>query len=168
MALLTASFAGLAKEKTPKAKAIIYNSEGNKIGEATFKQMQDGVKVALKVRKLTPGTHAIHLHSVGLCQWPDFQSAGPHFNPLAKHHGFANPKGPHAGDIPNFEVFQDGKAKLELLLESVTLKEGKNSLLQPGGTSLVIHANADDEKSDPAGNSGPRIACGVVQEEVID
>ena len=153
-------------QKFPKAKAILYDGTGQKVGEAKFSEAPTGVKIFLKVKKITPGTHAMHIHSVGLCQWPDFKSAGPHFNPSAKHHGLANPQGPHAGDMPNFEVFQNGKAKIDLILDSVTLGEGKNSLLQPGGTSLVIHASADDEMTDPAGNSGPRIACGVIQEDV--
>lgn len=144
------------------AKAELINSKGEKIGTATFTQEAEGVKISLEVSHLPPGTHGFHIHAVGKCEPPDFKSAGAHFNPTGKKHGLQNPEGPHAGDLPNLTVGPDGTAKVEVVAKQVTLGEGKNSLLQPDGTALVIHANPDDEKTDPAGNAGDRIACGVI------
>jgi Cu-Zn family superoxide dismutase len=100
---------------------------------------------------------------VGKCDPPDFKSAGPHFNPDNKKHGSKNPDGPHAGDLPNFDVGPDGTAKVSVVAPNVTLGDGPNSLFHPEGTALVIHEKADDYMTDPAGNAGARIACGVVQ-----
>jgi Cu-Zn family superoxide dismutase len=113
--------------------------------------------------QLPPGQHALHVHAVGKCEAPDFKSAGPHFNPEGKKHGTQNPEGPHAGDLPNFEVSADGRAKTSVLATRVLLSDGTNSLFQANGTSLVIHEKPDDNLNDPAGNAGTRIACGVVQ-----
>lgn len=145
------------------AKAVLVDTKGVKVGEAKLEETPQGVKIAVKVENLPPGVHAFHIHEKGVCAAPDFTSAGAHFNPHGKKHGLKNPQGPHAGDLPNLNVGPDGKASLETVAALVTLKEGKpNSLLQPGGTSLVIHANPDDDVTDPAGNAGPRIACGVI------
>lgn len=145
------------------AHADIVNAAGDKIGTATFVPSAGGVRVDVNVSQLPPGTHAIHIHAVGKCEGPDFKTAGGHFNPASKKHGRDNPAGPHNGDLPNIEVGPDGKATTSLLDTNVTLSEGPNSLFQDGGTSIVIHAMQDDYKTDPSGNSGARIACGVVQ-----
>jgi len=147
----------------PVPHADIVDAQGKKIGTAEFHASGNGVRIDVNVSGLTPGTHGIHIHSVGKCEGPAFTSAGGHLNPDAKKHGRDNPEGPHAGDLLNIEVNADGTAKASLVDPNVTLGEGPNSLFHEGGTALVIHASADDYKTDPAGNSGPRIACGVIQ-----
>ncbi len=154
---------GCGQSPPATAKATLVNTQGQKVGEATLAQTPEGVKIVMQVENLPPGEHAFHIHEKGVCATPEFATAGGHFNPFGKHHGMNNPAGPHAGDLPNITVGPDGKGKVETVAKLVTLKEGeKNSLFQPGGTSLVIHAAADDYMTDPAGNAGPRIACGVI------
>lgn len=158
--LLLAAAPPLLAQKTAHAKLI--DSHGRSVGTATLIQTAQGVRIDLRLFHLPPGVHALHIHAVGKCTPPDFASAGPHFNPFGKKHGFKNPEGPHAGDLPNFTVAATGSAQTSVLAKEVTLGSGPNSLFHPGGTSLVIHAGADDYKTDPAGNAGPRIACGVI------
>jgi Cu-Zn family superoxide dismutase len=155
----------LADSKEMKARADILDSAGKMIGTATITEQKDGVKIALKVSGLSPGKHGFHIHENGACTPPDFKSAGGHFNPLHKHHGIKNPQGKHAGDLPNLEVMEDGTAELTVVAGETTLGKGAGALLKEGGTSLVIHAAPDDEMTDPAGNAGARVACGVVTAE---
>ena len=154
---------GAEPAKALGATAELLNEKGDKIGSATFTPEKDGVRIHVQLSMLPPGTHAMHLHTVGECHGPDFKSAGAHFNPFGKKHGLKNPMGPHAGDLPNFEVKADGTATVDVTATLVTLGEGNNSLFQPGGTCIVVHEKADDEVSDPAGNAGKRIACGVIK-----
>ncbi len=147
------------------AKAVLRNAQGEDIGTATFTPAADGVKISLEVSKLTSGPHAFHIHAIGACEPPDFKSAGGHFNPEHKKHGLNNPDGPHAGDMENVTIAEDGTGKAEVVNSRVTLGAGANSLFQPGGTSIVVHAAADDGVSDPAGNAGARLACGVITRE---
>lgn len=143
-------------------KVELKDSKGNAVGTATLSAAKSGgVSIALDLRGLPAGEHAIHVHSVANCEAP-FESAGPHFNPTAKQHGLQNPEGPHAGDMNNFTVAANGKAKTTLTTANVTLATGVNSLYTNGGTALIIHAAADDMKTDPAGNAGDRIACGAI------
>src|SRR6266568_8579386 len=109
-----------------------------------------------------PGVKAVHIHSVARCDPPAFESAGPHFNPGNTQHGLENPKGPHAGDLPNIEVDATGLGHLEFTNSRVSLESGPTYLLGPNGSSIVVHESADDMRTDPAGNSGARVACGVI------
>jgi superoxide dismutase, Cu-Zn family len=150
--------------KEVTAMAELLDAKGDKVGTARFTPSKDGVMIHAELTKLPPGVHAMHLHTVGECHGPDFKSAGAHFNPFGKKHGLKNPEGPHAGDLPNFTVKPDGTATVDVTATLVVLDGGKNnSLFQPGGTCIVIHEKADDEVSDPAGNAGARLACGVIK-----
>lgn len=154
-----------AKEEQLEVNVDLINVEGEVTGKATLTEVRKGVNIDIEAWDLTKGAHGFHFHEKGLCEPPTFESAGSHFNPTNAEHGFDNPEGPHAGDLPNLEVGEDGQVHETVLAEMVTLKRGeKNSLLREGGTSLVIHADPDDYISQPAGNSGDRIACGVVND----
>jgi Cu-Zn family superoxide dismutase len=145
------------------AKATLKNAEGKEVGSAALTQTPAGVLVRLTLKGVPPGERAFHIHGVGKCE-PPFTSAGPHFNPAGKKHGLMAPEGHHAGDLPNLHVPAGGAFVVEVLNPAVTLEKGKpNSLFGPQGTALVIHAGKDDYKSDPAGDAGGRIACGVVE-----
>lgn len=144
-------------------KVQLNNAKGESIGTATITPVKaGGVSIKLDLKNLTPGTHGIHFHQVAKCEAPGFTTAGGHFNPGAKMHGLHNPSGPHAGDMMNFDVDKNGKAKVTLTDERVSLGSDANSLYSNGGTALVIHEKADDYMTDPSGNSGTRIACGVI------
>ena len=140
------------------------DANGQSVGSAILSVGKggSGVTMKLNVKNLTPGEHAAHFHQVAKCEGPAFTTAGGHFNPDQKHHGLQNPAGPHAGDMPNFTVKADGTSKATLTDPLVNLGSGDHSLFTGGGTALVIHAKADDMKTDPAGNAGDRVACGVI------
>jgi Cu-Zn family superoxide dismutase len=140
----------------------LINVQGQSVGRAAIAPESEGVRLRVDVADLAPGSHGIHFHDVGKCEPPSFASAGGHFNPDGKHHGLDNPAGPHGGDFPNLVVGADGSAHASFVNPRVTLATDGRGLLRSGGTSLVIHADPDDEKTDPAGNSGARIACGVI------
>jgi Cu-Zn family superoxide dismutase len=155
---------GDMKPGDPAGSATIINSKGETVGSALLSQGPNGVTIAVEVSQLSPGKHGFHIHATGKCDPPDFQSAGGHFNPFGKKHGLKNPEGPHAGDLPNLAVGPDGKGKVESTVGGLTLgKEGLATLFGPSGTAVVIHAGLDDDMTDPAGNSGARIACGVIK-----
>ncbi|HEX9325127.1 MAG TPA: superoxide dismutase family protein [Reyranella sp.] len=163
---LAASIAGALALASPAlavdtASAVLKDASGKEVGKATLTVTPSGVLVRLDLTAVPPGDHAFHIHAVGKCEPPDFKSAGPHFNPDETKHGLMNPEGPHAGDMPNLHVPAEGKLQVEILDPAVTLS-AEAALLDADGAALVIHAAADDYKTDPAGNAGDRIACGVI------
>jgi Cu-Zn family superoxide dismutase len=164
IALLTAGCAGLT-EPTPgsnTATAELRNAGGQVVGSARFTEVTGGVRILLEAKGLAPGPKGVHVHAGGTCTPPDFTSAGGHFNPDGKQHGLENPDGPHAGDLPNITIGPDGGGRLESMNERITLAPGPTSVFDADGSALVVHANPDDFRTDPAGNAGPRLACGVI------
>ena len=139
------------------------DAKGNSVGMAMISPAKGGgVSIDLDVHGLTPGEHALHFHAAAKCEGPDFTSATGHFNPATKKHGMQNPEGPHAGDMNNFTVDAKGNAKATITNKNVTMGSEANSIYANGGTALMIHAAADDMKTDPSGNAGARIACGAI------
>jgi Cu-Zn family superoxide dismutase len=161
---ILASCSTLQSAKTAEVYKVVTadlaRGDGSWAGVATISQRSDGVFLSLSAEAPAAGTFGMHLHAVGKCQAPDFTSAGPHWNPGMKQHGHDNPMGAHDGDLPNVDAGPDLKITLEYKLKDITLS-GPNGLLDADGGALVIHEKADDYKTDPSGNSGKRIICGV-------
>jgi superoxide dismutase, Cu-Zn family len=143
------------------ASAVLKDADGKDVGRATLTDTPSGVLIRLDLTSAPAGDHAFHIHAVGKCEPPDFKSAGPHFNPDKTKHGLENPEGPHAGDMPNIHVPADGTLSIEVLNVDVSLS-GDSALLDEDGSALVLHAGPDDYLTDPAGDAGARIACGVI------
>jgi Cu-Zn family superoxide dismutase len=147
----------------PGARAEIRDAEGATLGVVELEGTDFGVILSGTLIGLTPGEHGFHVHERGLCEPPTFESAGAHFAPAGRQHGFHDPTGPHAGDLRNLLVSDDGSTIVDAADSLVTLREGANALLDADGSALVVHAEPDDYRTQPSGNSGDRIACGVIE-----
>lgn len=145
------------------AKAVLKDKDGKQVGAVQLTETPHGVLLRLTLKGAVPGEHAFHIHAVGKCE-PPFTSAGGHFNPASKKHGIATPEGSHAGDMPNLHIPANGELMVEILNSAVTLEKGKaNSVFDSDGSAIIVHAGVDDYKTDPTGNAGDRIACGVIE-----
>jgi Cu-Zn family superoxide dismutase len=158
LALLVTACA-TAQEPQGGVPMPLINVAGQTVGSVRAWQTAGGISFHIAASGLTHGLHGVHVHSVGRCDPPDFASAGPHWNPAGRQHGLNNPQGPHAGDLPNVEVAANGVLGATVVLPGAAMA----SLLDADGAALVIHAQSDDYKTDPSGNSGPRIACAVLR-----
>jgi Cu-Zn family superoxide dismutase len=147
---------------SPAAAARLTDASGRPVGQAVLVQQGRGVRILMDVTGMTPGNKAVHIHEVGQCDPPSFQSAGGHFNPTKAEHGTANPRGPHAGDLPDITVDATGQGHLEVTADRIGLGKGTPSLLDANGSAIVVHERSDDRRTDPDGGSGARIACGVI------
>jgi Cu-Zn family superoxide dismutase len=153
---------GTTGAQGPTAAATFIDVERRTIGQARLQQTPHGVLLRIELTNATPGIHALHLHNVGKCDAPSFESAGEHVDTAAQQHGFLNPAGPHAGDLPNLDVPASNKLSVEYLVAGVTLSPGPRSLLDADGSALVMHVGKDDYATDPAGGSGDRLACAAI------
>jgi Cu-Zn family superoxide dismutase len=145
------------------ANASLLDSSGTRVGVATFSEGDGNTQMGVSVTGLAPGEHGMHIHENGTCTPPGFESAGAHFNPASKQHGLLNPEGPHAGDMPNLVVEPDGSADTTFTVSASLLAEGPGSMIGSQQRAFVIHADPDDQKTDPSGNSGSRVVCGVIE-----
>jgi superoxide dismutase, Cu-Zn family len=146
--------------RSDAASATLRDRSGREVGTASLVNTAAGVLVSASLTGIGQGTHAMHVHQTGLCT-PDFEAAGAHFNPDSRQHGFRNGQGPHAGDMPNVHVSSNGSVRVDVIVPGVTISGGR-PLLDGDGAALVVHASADDYMTEPSGNSGDRIACGVI------
>jgi superoxide dismutase, Cu-Zn family len=156
---------GCLEEDITKLDVKMVNDKGDSVGTVKFQEVSSGIKLTFNLKELPSGEHAVHIHDKGECKTPDFKSSGKDLNPEDKEHGLLHPKGAHPGDLPNIIVKDDGTVKAELMAPNVTLKEGKQTLINKNGTSIVIHEKKDDGMTPPEGDSGDRIACGEISKE---
>lgn len=144
------------------ATATLRDAGGAEKGMATFRQEGTALRVSVTAAGMTPGPKGLHFHMTGKCDAPDFTTAGGHWNPSAMKHGKDSGVGPHMGDLPNIDIGADGTGRIETTVPAATLTGGTMPLLDADGAAIIIHAGPDDYRTDPSGNSGARLACGVV------
>jgi Cu-Zn family superoxide dismutase len=162
IAALLAMAVSMPANSAEMANTQLKDSSGKAVGDVDLMQTPSGVLIKLQIKGLTPGEHAFHVHAVGKCEAP-FESAGPHFNPGNHKHGILSGEG-HAGDMPNLHVPPSGELTVEIANPAISLVKGQPmSVFDADGSALIIHAGADDYKTDPTGNAGDRIACGVIE-----
>jgi Cu-Zn family superoxide dismutase len=157
-----AGCASMSTSAPSSATADLKNATGQSVGRAVLTPSGAGVQIVVDVQGLPPGPKGVHIHETGTCTPPAFTSAGGHFNPDGRQHGSENPQGSHAGDLPNLVVGADGSGRLTVTTDRLSLTSGRVSVFDADGNALIIHAGPDDLKTDPTGNSGGRIACGVI------
>jgi Cu-Zn family superoxide dismutase len=145
------------------ADAVLVDAAGAPRGDALITQLDQGLRLLIRVEGVPPGVHAVHIHTIGRCEAPDFRSAGGHWNPAGREHGRDNPRGQHRGDMPNLIVGQNGTGLVEVTITGGHIEGGPQSLLDADGSAIMLHARPDDYRSDPAGAAGPRIACGIIE-----
>lgn len=151
-----------AEQPMGSASAQLQDATGRTVASASLTESGDALRVRIEAAGLGAGVYGAHLHSVGWCERPGFDSAGPHWNPSAREHGRDNPRGQHLGDLPNLLVGTDGRGSFEFTIPGGTLSAGNRRLMDADGAAVVLHARPDDYRTDPSGNSGARIACGAV------
>jgi Cu-Zn family superoxide dismutase len=151
-----------AQAQEQGANAVLMNPDGKQIGNVAISEVAQGLRIFAQAENVPSGVHAFHIHETGQCEPPDFESAGDHYNPTDKQHGWDNPDGHHAGDFANVHVEEDGALAVESFTNTVTLGEGDTTLFDDDGSAVVLHESPDDYQTDPAGHAGNRIACGVI------
>ena len=144
------------------AWAELKNAQGESVGSAVLRQEDGRVRIVVQAGGLPPGRHGVHVHAVGQCEAPSFQSAGDHFNPLGKKHGLENSEGAHGGDLPDLEADASGRTEYVAVTDRITLATGPTSIFDTDGSAVVIHEKPDDQRTDPSGNSGERLLCGLL------
>ena len=168
IALIAVSIGACARARSGSdaagtATAAIRNANGTQLGVLRLESAGGGVRLTGQLTGLAPGAHGLHVHAVGRCDAPAFTSAGGHFNPRNTKHGLVNPEGPHAGDMPAIAADDNGRAVVQHTTPLISLGSGANGLFDTDGSAIVVHASSDDQRTDPSGDSGARIACGVVE-----
>ena len=163
VAAAAALAAAPAASRAPRSSAVarLFNVDGRQVGKATIAEYGGRLHLTLNVQHQAPGDHGLHIHTIGVCAPPEFASAGGHWNPTMHQHGTQNPMGPHAGDMPDLHIGENGRGSARVDLGAGSLSGGASPLLDADGASIVIHEKADDMKTDPSGNSGKRLVCGA-------
>ena len=161
-ALLAGCATGTRDSGGEDARAELRDAAGRVVAQAEVREVDGGLRIVVDAAGVGPGVHGVHIHAVGRCDPPGFESAGPHWNPTGRQHGRENPQGAHLGDLPNLTIGSGGRGRLEFTAAGAQLR-GERGALDRDGAAVVIHATADDNRTDPSGNSGARIACGVLR-----